>query len=1245
MTSTPCRLWRRTASALLAVVMLVSLCMQAVPVLAASRQDASGTVTVTIEKSLGNGTSVFLCEPVQVRCGAGGTIKISDALKAAYAPQTVSEGSVYNEIKVQDKTAPGGILADEGRDFSGNYRSDARWLVLCGSVLTEGKFNRLSLSADAGSVIRLVYTTNAGADVGFNGNKMTVNKDDLLALMATVDKNQLDKDPALKAAWQQASAAAVNTKATQQAVKSAQERLYSALHPRVPAQSIQITPSSLSLNVGKQEVLSAKVLPENTTDKLSWRSLNENVATVSAAGKVTAVSAGTAVIEASAGDITSRVEVTVTLPEVESVKLDKTSAQLTEGQGVLLKATITPAEAANQLTWSSSDPAVASVSGGQVVAHKAGTATITAAAGGKQATCSVTVQPREVQGEPTVYFRHNDGRMVKVDGSVDLTLLDNGKFVLEGYEGPAYWHFSDGEKSWVSSGGSLYLRGLTDGIEGGVYTSNPDWGGEPIVEFTLRVVKTEVDELRLYVDGKQLDPDEPFQAAGSAYYEVTARARPAGESRLVDVPGYAFTLTVDDPDKGTASDYDKAFTVENGCTATFTAAMLDGSAKAHFSATSSEVPVTGLDIQMPDSWQIDGWNGLGNQYSGLQPNIADGCVARVEPSNASNQDLKWEALTPDIAFYQPEYHNGIVPVKAGTARFRVSSVENPSVSEEFSIDLSYRYPLQSVSALSTELTLKKGTVQELDIRTVPENATEQRFVWTYDKEGIVQVQDTITSDTSNVNNPRITVHSMYAKAVGTVKVTATPMDTTGGAKPIVFTVTVTEGGTEDPELEAKAEKGIAHGQEYMSSSEVSRMQYGDEWTIFSILRSGGHIPAKELDAYYASVCKAVKEEDMIPTDRGRVVITLLAMGKDPTNVDGVNLIEQLYNEPNLKDYSSNMIMWTLIALDAGKYEVPKDAKWDRDTLVALILPYQKANGGFGLSLESDMSSIDITAMAVQALADYRADEPAVRTAMNKALDYLREKLTFNAGFLEGGSENSCSAAQVLVALTEAGIDPMLEQNGFTRGDKNLVTNLLSFEREKGFAVYSNSDSGVILMSTQQVTFALEAWRRMANGENTLFDLTDVDEVPGGGEGGDGGDGDSSDGEDSDNDSSSEGGQDGGSVLPPTAGGAGNVINGGTENVGTSLNRQEVWVGDAGKKPASAPASQQPEESQENESDDSSGAVPEEIPVVAQPEDGIFYENSEEESFPSHLLLYVCIGALAAAAAGAGAFFWVRRRRS
>lgn len=387
----------------------------------------------------------------------------------------------------------------------------------------------------------------------------------------------------------------------------------------------------------------------------------------------------------------------------------------------------------------------------------------------------------------------------------------------------------------------------------------------------------------------------------------------------------------------------------------------------------------------------------------------------------------------------------------------------------------------------------EGTVQELPIKTIPENATEQRFIWSYDKEGIVEVTETISSDTSNANNPRFTTHSLYAKEAGTVTVTGTLMDTTSSAKPLVFTVTVTEGDINEGgnNFSPETNDGIYHGLQYLVGENATRHQYGDEWTIFSILRSGGTIPQDQQQAYYTSVCEAVKDSSLLPTDRARIVLALLAMQKDPTDVAGINLIEQLYSDSNLSNYSSNMSMWTLITLDAGKYDVPSDALWTRELLIANILPYQKSNGRFGLSLSSDMSSVDITAMALQALAPYQQDL-AVKAAVRKALSYLKEKMTASAGYLEGGSENSCSAAQVLVALTSMGIDPLLEQNGFTRGERNLITNLMSFKEDEGFRVYSNNNNGVQLMSTQQVTFALESYRRMLEGRNGIFDLTNAD---------------------------------------------------------------------------------------------------------------------------------------------------------
>ena len=83
----------------------------------------------------------------------------------------------------------------------------------------------------------------------------------------------------------------------------------------------------------------------------------------------------------------------LTLPiPVTSVTLSQTSATLKVGDTVTLTATVNPANATDKtVTWSTSDATVATVVDGVVTAKKIGTATITAMAGDKEATCVITV--------------------------------------------------------------------------------------------------------------------------------------------------------------------------------------------------------------------------------------------------------------------------------------------------------------------------------------------------------------------------------------------------------------------------------------------------------------------------------------------------------------------------------------------------------------------------------------------------------------------------------------------------------------------------------------------------------------------------------------------------------------------------------------------------------------------------------------------------------------------------------------
>ena len=157
--------------------------------------------------------------------------------------------------------------------------------------------------------------------------------------------------------------------------------------------------TSTSILIGATEALTAVISPSNATNQnVTWRSSNTDVATVSTSGTVSAVDAGTATITVTTedGGRTANCSVTVSSSSVAVTGISlKSSTSLTVGGKEFLSATISPSSATNQnVTWSSSNTSVATVSpGGLVTAVAAGSATITVTTvdGGKTAACAVAV--------------------------------------------------------------------------------------------------------------------------------------------------------------------------------------------------------------------------------------------------------------------------------------------------------------------------------------------------------------------------------------------------------------------------------------------------------------------------------------------------------------------------------------------------------------------------------------------------------------------------------------------------------------------------------------------------------------------------------------------------------------------------------------------------------------------------------------------------------------------------------------
>ncbi|MDO4415728.1 MAG: Ig-like domain-containing protein, partial [Erysipelotrichaceae bacterium] len=156
---------------------------------------------------------------------------------------------------------------------------------------------------------------------------------------------------------------------------------------------IVLNKTSMELIMGNTEKLTASVVPENADAKsLSWSSSDPSAASVDEEGNVTGVDVGTAVITVTADNgISASCNVKVYNPDYpDELHLNRASLALLPGKSFRL--TANGYERVIPLTWTSSDPDVATVSSsGAVLAKVPGNTAITAAGGGLSASCELRV--------------------------------------------------------------------------------------------------------------------------------------------------------------------------------------------------------------------------------------------------------------------------------------------------------------------------------------------------------------------------------------------------------------------------------------------------------------------------------------------------------------------------------------------------------------------------------------------------------------------------------------------------------------------------------------------------------------------------------------------------------------------------------------------------------------------------------------------------------------------------------------
>jgi uncharacterized protein YjdB len=238
----------------------------------------------------------------------------------------------------------------------------------------------------------------------------------------------------------------------------------------VPVGSVTVQPATATLAVGQGATLTATVKDANgsvVTDRaVSWTTSNAVVASVTQAGVVKALSAGTAIIAATSDGRTGSATITVTAAPVATIALQPSSVTLQRSMTTTLTATLKDASgnvlSGRTIAWSSSDTTIARVSAsGVVTAVRLGLATITATSEGRSAGASVSVVAGPVDHiviSPSSVDNLRAGRSVQLSA----TAVDANGDVVAG--AVFTWHSSSTQVATVSA------SGLVTGVRTGTTT-------------------------------------------------------------------------------------------------------------------------------------------------------------------------------------------------------------------------------------------------------------------------------------------------------------------------------------------------------------------------------------------------------------------------------------------------------------------------------------------------------------------------------------------------------------------------------------------------------------------------------------------------------------------------------------------------------------------------------------------------------------------------------------------------------
>lgn len=459
-----------------------------------------------------------------------------------------------------------------------------------------------------------------------------------------------------------------------------------------PKESVTISPIGRDVYVGDEVLMSAVVIPTTITGPITWSTSNPEVATIDeTTGLLRAVSPGGALITAQCEGMSGKLSVTVLPIPASSVTLNMTELTLKAGMSQAITATVAPANTTYpDVTWETSDPNVATVSGGVITANGVGSCVIRAMCGDAMANCVVTVE----ETLPETVILSSSALSMKPGQNSQLTAT---VLPVTTTDATVIWISNNPEVVTVSADGTVTAIGVgstTITATCGNVSSSCFVTVEPI---TASEVVLNYTALSLLVNQSQ---------------QLTAMVAD-------DVTDKTINWISSDPNVATVTD---GLVVAKGVGVASIVATC-GEAVANCIVVVNPIPVESLTINS----SINTIN-VGNTLT---------LDLTINPEDATDPKISWASSNAAVA----SVVNGIVSAYAPGSVTITASCGSVSAS----YNLTVLQPATSLTLNYETLTLELGDMEDIIATVLPSNTTDQVFwsvlpnnVATVNEQGIVQ---------------------------------------------------------------------------------------------------------------------------------------------------------------------------------------------------------------------------------------------------------------------------------------------------------------------------------------------------------------------------------------------------------------------------------------------------------------------------------------------------------------------------